>query len=89
MKNDKWKDYYKGKISLEEAYDSGLGKLVKIKEKEFEAVYQGPKEKYRDKIFKVKKEEDGTNTLIIDSKEGRKLLNVPHSDLRFVEKETL
>ena len=53
--------------------------------KGFEAVYQGPKEKYRNKIFKVKKEEDGTNTLIIDSKEGRKLLNVPNSDLRFVE----
>lgn len=50
-----------------------------------EAVYQGPKEKYRGKIFQVTKESDGTNTVIVDEKEGRKILNVPNSDLRFVE----
>lgn len=53
-----------------------------------EAVYQGPKEKYNGKIMKIVREEDGTNTVIVDEKEGRKILNVPDSDLRFVESKT-
>lgn len=35
-------------------------------------MYQGPKEKYREKIFQVTKEPDGTNTVIVDGKEGKK-----------------
>lgn len=48
------------------------------------AVYQGPLKKYREKLYKVKKEQNGSYTVFLND-EGKKIVEVRPIDLRFVE----
>ena len=66
-------------------YVSALKESVNESKKasQLEVVYQGPIKKHQGELFKAKKENDGTYTIFLNAP-GKKIVEVPPSDIRIV-----